>query len=110
MTDMEKLQEYIDAKDALMKAYSVVREYGQIISDIDRYINRVPYKISVSNVGVNFPVTAEREFVLNGNNWPTAKQLAEALSDYLNKRIKAKHLYDSLSASQRGTIQPHPDI
>jgi len=110
MSDLEELQEYIGAKEILEKAYALVRKYGQIISDIDRYINRVPYEISVSNAGVSFPTIAESEFILNGNDWPTAKQLAEVLSDYINKRVKAKHLYDSLSAAQRGTIQPHPDI
>lgn len=110
MSDLEKLQEYIEAKGALEKAYTLVRNYGQIIGDVERYINCYPYKMTMSNTGVSFIVAEEREYTLNGDEWPTAKQLATALSDYLNKRIKARHLYDSLSDSQKSTIQPHPNI
>ena len=107
---LEKLQGYIDSKEELQKAYFKLREYGTIIGDVQRYINNCPYKMTVSNVDVGFTMTAEREYVLDGNKWPAAKQIAEALADYLAKRIKSKRLYDFLSAAQRQTIQPHPNI
>ena len=107
---LEKLQEYIDSKEELQKAYNKLRQYGTIIGDVHRYIVMFPYQMTVSNVDVGFPITAEREYTLNGNQWPKAKQIAEALADYLKKRIKSKRLYDSLSDAQRQTIQPHPDM
>ena len=107
---VEKLQEYIDSLEELKKAYTKVREYGGTISDTGRYLNNFPYKMTVSNVQVGFQIVAEREYTLNGDDWPTAKQLAEALSDYISKRSKSKTLYQSLTEPQRGTIQPHPDI
>ncbi len=109
-TDTEKLQKYIDATNELRESYNKVRDYGILIADVARYLNNFPYKMIVSGVNVGFPIIPEREYGLGGNDWPTAKQLAEILADYLHKRVRAKKLYDSLSNAQRQTIQPHPDI
>ena len=97
-------------KTNLYKAYSNVRDYGKLIAEVSRYLNNSPYKMTISDVDVSFPIVGEREYTLNGKIWPTAQQLAKVLTDYLSKRVKAKHLYDSLSDSQRQTIEPHPDI
>jgi hypothetical protein len=106
----EKLQEYIDSIDELQKAYSKVKEYGAIIGDVSRCLITSPYKMTVSNVKVSFPLTADREYSLNADNWPSAQQLAEVLSDYISKREKVKRLYSSLSEAQRNSVKPPPDI
>lgn len=107
---VEKLQEYIDSVDELEKAYLKVRGYGEIIGDTARYLNNFPYKMTVSNVQVSFVVSEKREYTLDGNNWPSAKQLAEALSDYVSKRKRVKQLYSSLSEAQRSSMKPPRDI
>ncbi|MFC2067934.1 hypothetical protein ACFLTP_02850 [Chloroflexota bacterium] len=107
---LEKLKEYINAKDELQKAYGIVCDYGMLIGEVSKYLNQFPFKITISNVGIPFPRVGRREYTLSGNDWPTAKQLAEVLADYLNKRTRAKHLYDGLLDAQRQTLQPHPDI
>lgn len=108
--EAEKLQEYIEAVDELQKAYLKVREYGSTIGDVARYLNNYPYKMIVSNVQVNFVIPEEREYSLDGNTWPSAKQLAEVLSDYVAKRDKVKRLYSSLSDAQRSSVKPPPEI
>jgi len=107
---VEKLQEYVDSVDELQKAYSKVREYGAIVGDVARCLNNFPFKMTVSNVQVSFVVTGEGEYHLDGNNWPSAKQLAEVLSDYISKRERAKNLYASLSSAQKQSVKPPPDI
>lgn len=107
---VDKLQEYINSIDELKKAYSKVQKYGAIIGEVAKYINRFPYKMTVSNVQVSFVISEEREYTLNGDNWPSAKQLAEVLSDYIQKRNKTKTLYQSLSGAQRDSVKPPPDI
>ncbi|MCJ7514928.1 MAG: hypothetical protein MUO89_03015 [Dehalococcoidia bacterium] len=107
---VEKLQEYIDSVDELQKAYLEVRKQGELIADVGRYLNNFPYKMIVSNVQVSFVATGERAFDLNADKWPSAKQVAETLSDYIKKRDKARNLYQSLSTAQREQIKPHPEI
>jgi hypothetical protein len=107
--EVEKLQEYIDSVDELQKAYSGVRKQGELIAYVGRYLNNFPYKMIVSNAQVSF-VAGEREFDLNADKWPSAKQLAETLSDYTKKRVRARNLYQSLSKAQREQIKPHPEI
>ncbi|MBA7595054.1 hypothetical protein ES703_02013 [subsurface metagenome] len=106
----EKLQEYIDSVEQLQQAYAQVRRLKEAIDEPYRYLVTQPYKMTVSNVNVQFVVTGDREYTLNGDNWPTAKQIAEVLSDYISKRDKAKTLYQSLSGAQKGTVKPPPDI
>jgi hypothetical protein len=107
---VEKLQEYIDSVDELQKAYSEVRKHGELIADVGRYLNNYPYKMIVSNVQVSFVATGEREFDLNAAKWPSAKQIAETLSDYIKKRDRVKNLYQSLSSAQREQVKPPPEL
>ncbi len=69
---VEKLQEYVEAVDELQRSYSKVRGYGDIVGEVARHLNNAPYKMNVSNVKVGFAVTADREYTLNGNDWPSA--------------------------------------
>ncbi len=66
--------------------------------------------MTVSNVQVAFTATADREYTLTGDKWPSAKQLAEALSDYIKKRTQSRRLYNALTFAQRDPLKPHPDI
>ena len=109
-TETEQLQAYIDSVDALQKAYFLVREYGDLIADVGRYLNNYPYKMIVTNAQVDFTMTGNREFTLNADKWPSAKKLAEVLSDYIKKRDRARILYQSLSPAQKGQMKPHPEI
>ena len=107
---VEKLQGYIDAVEELKRAYAKVREYGATIMDVARYINNWPYKMFISGVKTNFVITGDREYSLRAQDWPSAEQLAEVLSDYIKKRDKAQTLYYGLSDAQRDAMPPHPDI
>lgn len=106
----EKLQEYIDSVEQLKEAYKKVKKLKEMIDEPYRYLVTQPYKMTVSNVNVSFIVTGDREYTLNGDNWPTAKQLAEVLSDYVSKREKVKTLYQSLSVAQKDMVKPPPEI
>ncbi len=107
---VEKLQEYIDSVAELEKSYSKVLKYKDIVGTVSRYLTTQPYKMTISNVQVGFVATEEREYTLNGDEWPTAKQLAETLSDYINKRNMTRQLFTSLSEAQRNSVKPPPDI
>ena len=107
---VEKLQEYIDSVADLESSYAKVIELREIVGTVSRYLITAPYKMTVSNVGVSFTVTSDREYTLNGDKWPSAKQIAEILSDYISKRGKTKMLYSSLSGTQRSSVKPPPEM
>jgi len=106
----EKLQEYIDSVEQLQQAYSRVKTLSEPIGETYRYLSLYPYKVTVSNVKTSFAVTPDREYTLNANDWPTAQQLAEVLSDYISKRERTKTLYATLTVAQRETVKPPPEI
>jgi hypothetical protein len=106
----EKLQEYIDSVDELQKARSEVGKIGKLIANVAGYLNTFPYKMNVSNVGVKFVVSGDVDFRMNGDSWPSAKQLAELLADYIEKRYKVHRLYASLTDAQRNTMKSPPDL
>ncbi len=105
----DKLQEYIDSVEQQKQAYEQVQKLKSAIDETYRYLVTEPYKMTVSKVNVQFVVTSDREYTLNGDTWPTAKQIAETLSDYISKRDRAKTLYQSLSGSQQSMVKPPPE-
>ena len=107
---VEKLQEYIDSVEQLQQAYAKVRKLKEAIDEPYRYLVTQPYKMTVSGVDVSFVVTGDREYTLNGKDWPTAKQLGEVLSYYIKKREQVAFLYQSLSQAQRDSVVPPPKI
>ena len=106
----EKLQEYIDSVEQLKQAYAQVRRLKEAIDEPYRYLVTQPYKMAVSKVDVSFATTSDREYTLDGDSWPTAKQLGEVLSDYIKKRERVAFLYQSLSQAQRDSVKPPPKI
>lgn len=108
--EVEKLQGYIDSVAELEQAYAKVREMGAIIDQVGKYLGNYPYKMTVSNVKVSFPVTGDREYTLNADQWPSAIQIAESIADYMNKRLNVQRLYLSLSDAQKKTVKAPPNI
>ena len=107
---VEKLQAYIDAVTEAEKSRAKVSEYGKTVANVAGYLNNFPYKMTVANAETSFVITADREFTLNADEWPSAKQLAQVLSDYIQKRDTVKTLYGSLSDEQKSQIKRSPDM
>ena len=105
---VDPIRKYSDANDELDKATTKVRILQNIIGDTGRSLNK-PYEFIVSNVDVGFPpeVTMSRGIhSLNADNWPTAKQIAEALADLHNKRKFAENIWHSLSDGDKKLVKP----
>jgi len=107
----DPIRKYSDAMGEFNSAYSGVRKLGEITADVSRYLNNKPYKLMVSNVGVGFPAEIAMggaEYTLNANNWPSAKEIAEALASLHEKRKRVKEIWTSLSPNDKQLVSP-PD-
>jgi len=65
----------------------------------------------VSNVSVGFPpevAMVQGIPTLNANNWPSAKQIAEALSNLHQKRHQVENIWQSLSDADKDIVNPPP--
>jgi hypothetical protein len=104
------LAEYQEALRVHERAEREAERIVGIIMDIATRLRNWK-QVHVSNVGVNFPVevTATRSPEINGNAWPTARQLAEALSQYHSTLHEVGNAYRRIPENQRGVVQPPPE-
>ena len=108
----DPIRKYSDAIAELNSAYLKVRSLGEIIADVGHTLNNKPYELMVSNVKVGFPPeVAFREGIpsLNADNWPSAQDIAQALSDLHKARHQVDNLWHSLSASDKQIVSPPPE-
>jgi hypothetical protein len=108
----DPIRNYSKANDELDKAIARVQKLQMIISDVGRELNRKPYDFAVSNIGVGFPAEVSlnpNAFSLNANEWPTAKVVAEALSDLHKKRDAVQNAWYALSDADKKLVKK-PDF
>jgi len=107
----DPIRKYSNAISELDKANSKVLAIGRIIKDVADAINTKPYKFIVSNINVGFPaeVSLARGIpTLDARIWPTAQQIAEAISNLHQKRREVEHLWNSLSAHDQNIVNAPP--
>jgi len=107
----DPIRKYSDAIGELNKATAQVLAIASIIRDVAHAINTNPYQLMVSNVDIGFPpeVAMARGIPsLNADNWPSAKQIAEALSNLHQKRHEVDNLWHSLSDADKNIVSPPP--
>lgn len=105
MSEIEQYQTAKSAHDMAVKRCEniarVVHQGAVILSNWKR--------VMVSNSGLGFPP----EVALNRNSpsfdvnqWATATEIAEALSEYHKTKADVRRAYDAIPASQREVIVP----
>ncbi len=103
----DPIRRYSDAVKEFDNAYRRIREIGTIVSDVSHYLNNKPHTFTISNIDVNFPTDiglARDVFTLDAKNWPSAKEIAEAIVDLYNKRERLKKVWDSLSTTDKSLV------
>jgi hypothetical protein len=106
----DPIRKYSQAMEELGRATERVQGMQHLIKQIASALDR-PYELMVSNVGVGFPpeVAMARVPTLNADNWPTAKQIAEALANLHEKRSQVDLTWASLSQADKNLVNPPPD-
>jgi hypothetical protein len=107
----DKMRKYLDANKEFESAYSEVQKLGDTISGVGDILKKHPYKLSVSNANVQFPIEAmgEEEYTLDAKTWPSAKEIGEALATLHTKRIQVERIWDSLPQADKDALKP-PNI
>jgi hypothetical protein len=100
----------IESYQAAMNEYDAAKQKCQqlsnFISQAAKILHNWP-KATVANVTGNFPpelVTRRSEASINGKDWPTAQQIADALCDFHAKQLAMSNAYDRIPQSQRGVV------
>lgn len=102
-----------------------IAEYQQSLRDLERARNEAErivqvitraasllehwQDVRVSDVNVSFPVGIPQANIINGKDWPSAQQLAEALSRYHSTLHEVNNAYRRLPWDQRGVVRPPPE-
>lgn len=111
MATEHPIQKYSTAVDELGKARTRINQMQQIIGGVYNALDS-PYEFMVSNVSTGFPpevAMAQGIPRLNANEWPSAQQIAEAVSNLHRKYSQAENAYHALSSTDKGIVNPLPD-
>lgn len=110
MAGEDPIRAYSASIEELNRAKAKVQQIQEIIASVLGALHK-PFEFMVSNVDVGFPpeVAMTQVPTLNANDWPSAKQIAEAISNLHDKQRKAEHAYRSLSKADQQIVSPPPD-
>lgn len=106
----DPIRKYSDAIKELEKATEQVVRLREIIGGMYSGLQN-PYELMISNISVGFPaeVTLGRNIRnFNANEWPQIKQVAEVLANLHNKRKVVEEVWNNLSDTDKGLINPPP--
>jgi len=111
MATEHPIHKYSTAVDELNRARAKVEQMQEFIATVSKCLLK-PYEFMVSNVGVGFP--AEVSLVqgtpcLNANEWPSAKQIAEAIANLHQKYQQVETTYRALPPSDKNLVSSPPD-
>ncbi len=105
----DSARQYLDAKAKLDSAEKAVTN---LISYLDQVVNALRkdrWSFSVSNVNVSLPDEAVASgYSLNGDEWPSAQQIAETLAALHQARKKATSAWAILSPADQSNLPPPP--
>jgi len=106
----DPIRKYSGAIAELEQAMARVQRVQSIIGEVHSALHK-PFEFMVSNVDVGFPpeVAMARGIPsLNADNWPSAKQIAEALATLHQKRKQVSSIWASLSENDKKIVNPPP--
>lgn len=110
----DPIRKYLDAKAELDTALSKVRKLAAIIEPIGSALKRGdPWHVMVSNIDVGFPpevALVSNMPTLNANEWPSAKQIAEAWAAMHEVQHKVSNLWASVRDKDRKNLSPPEQV
>jgi hypothetical protein len=108
--DHDPIRSYLDAITRLDEAKAKVDNLRYLVEQTGQNL-RHPYLFIVSNAGVSFPseVAMSKVPTMNASDWPSARQIAEALASLHTAHDKARNAFYALSESDRKNVAPLPE-
>lgn len=101
----EKILRYQEALKKLATATRSVEKYVAAITDMSNKLQNWK-RVTISNVGnISFPIEASEQSI-NADNWFTAEQLAETLSNWHKARHEVDNAWNAIPREDRTGLQP----
>ena len=104
----EPIRVYSKANGELDQANNDLDKIRSLIQHVGQQLAVNPLSFSVSNAGVDFPaeVIMSHNPSLNANDWPSAKQIGEVLSNLHTKRKAVEDVWRRLSIEDKKIVRP----
>jgi hypothetical protein len=102
---------YITARAIYVRVNASLDELSSLVSGVGRSLVQQRARFSFSNTGQGLPMEAmtSRDSVsADGNSWPTAQQIMEALAEWHQSKSNVQNTWGSLTADQKAALQPPP--
>lgn len=102
----ERVDAYLDARRAQAAATDRVQK---MVRTIQAAANKLLAwdGVAITNSGVVFPKDViQKNRIIDGQEWPTAEQLAKALAAWHDAGRKAETAWEMVSAADRVGLQP----
>lgn len=104
------------ATDLIQAYQEALKQLETSTSQVERYVVEILNGASklrhwesvvISNSGIGFPIEAHGESI-DANNWPSAQQLAEVLSEWHKVYHAVNNAWNAIPKDRRVGIQPPP--
>ncbi len=105
------------ASDPISEYQHALQEFEQSKARAERLVNTISDAadklrrwtgVNVSNTSAGFPIDIINGSSINGKEWPSGEELAQALSRYHSTFHEAGNAYRRIPANQRQVVQPPP--
>jgi hypothetical protein len=98
-----------DYQESLRKLEAARNKVERFVVEIKNGANSLLAwdQVVISNVQVGFPPEAQVHSI-NADNWPTAQQLAEALSEWHKANHAVQNAWQAIPKADRTGLQPPP--
>lgn len=105
------IEAYIAARANYVRVNTALDSLASSISAVGRALTQNRARFSFSNTGQGLPIEAmmARDSIsADGNDWPSARQIMESLSQWHAAKNDVINTWSSLNADQRSALQPPP--
>ncbi len=102
----DPIRKYSSLCEEFEAAYKRIRDFGDVTQEVARRLNNKPHVFMISNVSVGFPIElslSPKVFSLDGNRWPSAKDIAEAHLDSTAPPCRQKEAHLEAHRCRKGT-------
>ena len=108
---MGQFEDYSDAFARFGAADEKLNKYASLLRTVSDALTQTRGRFSFSNTSVGFPmevIMSQASRSADGNDFPTAQKINEALADWHDAKKNLSSIWHSLPQAQRDALKPPP--
>jgi hypothetical protein len=100
------LENYLETRRDFERIRDAISKFAGMLTAVANELRSDPADFSFTNTGQGLPTIPKKN--LNGDDWKSAKQIMELLSEYHTARQAVRTAWSNVPSDLRGGLQPLP--